>query len=72
MIEMKIAGLKGNIEAKLQTIRLSNPLYYYQLKQRYERYCKSFKKSGMKNTIDFISGLEDVLESLDDIIRGYK
>ena len=43
MIELQIAGLKANIEAKLEAIRMSNPLYYHQFKSRYNKLLKTYK-----------------------------
>lgn len=70
MLEMQVMMLKGNIEHKLNMIKISNPLYYHQFKQRYERLCKVFKKSGYIVTDEFKNGLEELLEGLDDIVRG--
>lgn len=70
MIEMVIAGLEGNIRSKLEMIRMSNPLYYYHNKTKYERLRKNFKKSGMRDLADYKLALEELLEGLDDLVRG--
>lgn len=68
MIELQIAGLKANIEAKLEAIRLSNPLYYHQFKSRYNAMLKKYKTDDYLE--DLWVELEDLLGSVDDILRG--
>ena len=67
-IDLKIAWLQANIKAKLEAIKLSNPLYYHKLKTEFNRLVKANK--GTTGSLDYLSGLEGIMERLDDIVRG--
>ena len=68
MIELQIAGLKANIEAKLEAIRMSNPLYYHQFKSRYNKLLKTYKTNDYLE--DMWVDLEELLGAVDDVLRG--
>lgn len=68
MIELQIAGLKANIEAKLESIRMSNPLYYHQFKSRYNKLLKKYKTNDYLE--DMWVELEELLGAVDDVLRG--
>ena len=68
MIELQIAGLKANIEAKLEAIRMSNPLYYHQFKKRYNELLKKYKTNDYLE--DMWVELEELLGAVDDVLRG--
>lgn len=72
MLEMTIAGLRGNIETKLNAIRMSNPLYFHQLRQKYNRLLKDHKARGYgRDSLELARmELEELLESIDDTLRG--
>lgn len=72
MIEFHIAGLKSNIEAKLNTIKMSNALYFHIHKQEYESLCRKFKMDNMQHPEKFKMDLEGLLISIDDTVRGDK
>lgn len=68
MIELQIAGLKTNIETKLEAIRLSNPLYYHQFKCNYNKLLKKYKNDDYLE--DLWVELEELLGAVDDVLRG--
>lgn len=68
MIELQIAGLKANIEAKLEVIRMSNPLYYHQFKGNYNKLLKKYKTNDYLE--DMWVELEELLGAVDDVLRG--
>ena len=68
MIELQIAGLKANIEAKLEAIKMSNPLYYHQFKNSYNGVLKKYKDNNYLE--DMWVELEELLGAVDDTLRG--
>ena len=68
MIELQIAGLKTNIETKLEAIRLSNPLYYHKFKGSYNKLLKKYKNDDYLE--DLWIELEELLGAVDDVLRG--
>lgn len=72
MLDIKINGLRANIEAKLKAIKLSNPFYYMLLKDRYKTICRDYRNKCDVTVEMYRHNLEGLLLSLDDIMRGDK